>query len=387
MIHVNHNGKRFKVSTNESIETNLWDIKNERVKKSCKLAAEKNATLGKLTAKVEEVIALSKIQNYEVTAKLIKEKFIEFRYPEKMKKVDVTFMQHFDAFIKGRESDPNFSVGITKVYHATYVKLTDYEAENRIVLHFDMIDEEFYLDFTDFLIVKGLHNNGIGKHMKTLKTFLKIAFENGLTKNPAFMKFKVWKHEPETIALNDEELHSIETLDLSKNNRLNNSRNLFLLQIYSGLRYGDLKSIKPETINLKDNTIEILTKKTEDRVLLPLTKKIKLIIDQYEGYILPFISNQKQNVYIKEIGSLAGITQNVELIRFQGNVRESTIKPKNKLLSTHTARRTFITQTLLRGILPELVMKVSGHRDRKSFQRYVRITQNEAVEAVRGVWE
>jgi site-specific recombinase XerD len=87
------------------------------------------------------------------------------------------------------------------------------------------------------------------------------------------------------------------------------------------------------------------------------------------------ISNQKLNDYIKDICKAAEINEEIEIVRFRGNKRESKTCPKHQLISVHTARRTFATLSLEKGMSAEEVMTVTGHLDYKSFKRYVKITE------------
>jgi len=108
---------------------------------------------------------------------------------------------------------------------------------------------------------------------------------------------------------------------------------------------------------------------------------------KYRESGFPLISEQKYNEYIKELCRHAKIDEPVKVVKQIGNKRIEEIKPKYELITSHTARRTFITLTLKKGILPETVMQISGHKDRKSFQKYVLISQKQAVNEVRDIWD
>lgn len=98
------------------------------------------------------------------------------------------------------------------------------------------------------------------------------------------------------------------------------------------------------------------------------------------------ITNQKLKDYLKEFGELAGIEAPVEVIRFRGGVRESTTVAKWERLGCHLGRRTFVTLSLERGLRPETIMKVTGHRSWKSFQRYVNVTSGAVERKFRQSW-
>jgi len=105
---------------------------------------------------------------------------------------------------------------------------------------------------------------------------------------------------------------------------------------------------------------------------------------------LPVISNQKLNQYLKgwqEKGKdgilkhnkglceIAGINESIEIVRYRGTQREAIVYPKYELIGVHTGRKTFATLSLEKGMSSEEVMAITGHKDYKSFKRYVKITE------------
>lgn len=176
------------------------------------------------------------------------------------------------------------------------------------------------------------------------------------------------------MTLTAEELAVIEDLELTEQPRLENARSLFLLACYTGLRYSDLVSIRKE--HVRGTMLRITTLKTRETVTIPLQVRAMELIERYlAGGVHP-ISNQKLNDYLKELGRLAGVDSPVEVIRYRGGERVSRTVPKWEKLGCHTGRRTFVTLSLERGLRPEVVMKITGHKDWKSFKRYVNITEN-----------
>ncbi|HQO64434.1 MAG TPA: tyrosine-type recombinase/integrase, partial [Syntrophorhabdus sp.] len=112
--------------------------------------------------------------------------------------------------------------------------------------------------------------------------------------------------------------------------------------------------------------------------------KAAAILKKYKNK-LPAFSNQKLNLHLKSLAKDAKINQNVAMQRYRGATREDSISPKHKLITTHTARRTFITLSLEKGIRPEVVMAITGHKDYKTFKAYIKITdevkKNELLKA------
>ena len=82
------------------------------------------------------------------------------------------------------------------------------------------------------------------------------------------------------------------------------------------------------------------------------------------------------NIYIKELCKLVGINEEVEIVRYRGVNREAIVYPKYDLIKVHTGRKTFCTLSLEKGMSAEQVMSISGHKDYKSFKRYVNVTEN-----------
>lgn len=173
------------------------------------------------------------------------------------------------------------------------------------------MDRKFYDSYCKYLFeVLNMSTNTVGKQIKTSKVFLHYAVDLGIPVNPAFKKFKVLKEDTDIIYLNHPELKLLEDLDLSENKRLAYVRDVFLFGCETGLRYSDITQLKKEDIH--ENLIIILTQKTRDRLRIPLSSLAKTILDRYEGkYLnaLPAISNQKMNLYLKELGEEDNSTQ------------------------------------------------------------------------------
>jgi len=200
--------------------------------------------------------------------------------------------------------------------------------------------------------------------------------------NNDFVKeLKVFNEDTDLIALSEIEINQIEDLkDIS--DRLSKTRDLFLFQVYTGLRISDLTKLKPENFNIIEKVITLTTMKTQDKITIPIEDKVIEILNKY-NFILPKYSPQKYNEAIKDLAKKANIDKPTLTIKFIGNERVEETKPRYLLISSHTARRTFITNLLLKGVAPEIIMKITGHKTRKSFEKYIRITECDAIEKVR----
>jgi integrase len=152
------------------------------------------------------------------------------------------------------------------------------------------------------------------------------------------------------------------------------------------MRFSDLRNLQPSNINIQEQVIILYQIKTSTPTILPVHDKLLEVLSKYELNI-PKYSNQKFNEYVKELCKDAGIKSNITQTQFYGKDRKEVSYKKWQLISSHTGRRTFITLSLKRGALPEMVMQISGHKDRRAFEKYVKLAKGEAQEALKKIWE
>lgn len=237
--------------------------------------------------------------------------------------------------------------------------------------------------------IKGLNTQTTAKYLGTFKMFLNWAFKNKYSKNLEFKDFEI-KHQPRTIkaVLNETDLDKIRNYQSKEKKYLNNVRDLLILSCLTGLRYSDYSSIKSEHL-IKDETgdysLLMMQKKTNDYVEIPLNNEALQIVRKLLTNEIHPISNQKMNVYAKELCKLAKINEPFEVIQYKGNLRRTKSIPKHDLITTHTGRRTFATNLLLKGVPAEIVMEFTGHRDYESFSKYVNIPRKSKMDIVRNV--
>ncbi len=237
--------------------------------------------------------------------------------------------------------------------------------------------------FSKLLVKNGYSNSYIIRTVALFKTLMRnyhkinpnidISYLNNF-KNIVQNKYST------LIALDESEIKCIQEYLPSEN--LVKIKDLFLIQCSTGLRVSDLLNLKKENIDKVNNEILLTTIKTSELIRIPITNKIIPIFEKY-NYELPKISDVKYNKYLKELCKSAGIETPTLITSWNAGSRIDEIKPKYQLITSHTARRTFITRLLRKGLLPEQIMKITGHRNRRSFDEYVKITQSEAIDAVR----
>jgi len=177
-------------------------------------------------------------------------------------------------------------------------------------------------------------------------------------------------------------------LELTFGSPLSNVRDVFCFGCFTGQRFSDIAGLKHADI--KKDIWVLYQQKGKETVKneVPLTDMTLEILRKYKdaGKPLPVISNQKTNEHLKDLGELAGLTEEVKVVRYRGNEQVVIREPKYKRLGTHTARRTFTTLSLEMGMRPETVMKITGHTDYKTMKRYIAVTEKMKATELRLAW-
>lgn len=190
-----------------------------------------------------------------------------------------------------------------------------------------------------------------------------------LDKNP-FANYKAKVKEVERVYLTEAEIQSIIEKDF-KTERLSLVRDIFLFSCFTGLAYIDVKNLTKSHISHGiDGEQWIFThrQKTESASKIPILPITQMIIDKYDNHpqsnnedkLLPILSNQKMNAYLKEIAAICNI---------------------NKELTFHIARHTFATTvTLTNGVPIESVSKMLGHKNLRTTQHYAKVLDRKVSE-------
>lgn len=375
----NYQYKRFKFSTGEKINPKFWNATSQRVKatKQFKEYPEFNSRLDKIENGINNTFRKLLNDGIQPSNSLLKEELENELSDNLVKSKKNTFFEFITNYIQ--ESKLNKSTGTIKVYNTTFKYLKAY-AKKYKPIDFETITLEFYNHYLGYLkLENNLSSNTVGKHIKTIKSFLNEATERGINKNLEFRnkRFKTLREEADTIYLNIEELEKIENLNLKANPRLEKVRDLFLIGCYTGLRFSDFTEINPENIVSNNTVIQVRTKKTGQRVSIPLHKTVRKILKKYKNNLPKAYTNQTMNEYLKEVVSLAGIKELIETTITKGGKVEKNVLPKFKLVSTHTARRSFATNLYLAEVPSISIMKITGHKTERSFLQYIKVTQRE----------
>ena len=389
-MRVNFASKRIEFTTGYRIDAAKWDTDKQRVRNGCtnklkQSASEINASLLGYYTEVQEIFKKFEVEEIMPTPEQIKEAFNALHKPieeevKPRKSTPNAFYRVFDDFVRdcGRQNDWTDST------YEKFAAVKNHLMNFRDGLTFDFFDEKGLNDYVTYLRdVKEMRNSTIGKQLSFLKWFLRWAFKKGLHQNNAYDSYKpkLKSTQKKIIFLTWEELNKLREFEIpAAKQALDRVRDVFLFQCFTGLRYSDVFNLRRSDI--KGDHIEVTTVKTSDSLIIELNKHSKAILDKYKDVafeddkVLPVITNQKMNDYLKELAELAGIDEPVRQTYYRGNERIDEVTPKYALLGTHAGRRTFICNALALGIPPQVVMKWTGHSDYKAMKPYIDIADD-----------
>jgi integrase len=312
----------------------------------------------------------------------------------------VYFTDWVDTYIKTSENHiykgKKLADRTLQKHKTTLLKLQNFEKYSKTKYKFENINLQFYRAFLDYCrSEEKLMNNTIGKYIADIKKWCKIIELDGLPINQQYKhsEFMAVSNKTKDTYLSEEEINVVFNKNFSKSTRLDNSRDLFIIGLRTGLRISDFLRLKK--IDLKDGFIEIETMKTGEPVIIPLHHQIKSILEKRNGELPYSISDQKFNLYVKEVCKDAGISELIEgskiiKIKEEGESKSISRKtpgiyPKYDLISSHTCRRSFASN--LYGKLPNMViMAITGHRTETQFLKYIKITNKEHAETLKRHW-
>lgn len=376
MANVAFAGRRFRFSTGVSVSPSHWNHAKQEIK-----PAERNhlTHMNKLRAvraaidkayraipfgQDEKIVSEDSIKAFQ---KQVKDCLDSKPKPPKNDNV----LGQFERFVReycitagsGMVTGKRPAEATLNRYRLVSRRLGEFAKARKIDLTFDGINTDFYRQFVGWLSTEqNLYDSSVGNHIKILKTFMRWCMDEGLHKNVEFQKFYKPESLGETIALSAKELRMIRDVDLTNNPRLARVRDHFLIQTYTSLRYSDLMKLEPKHFDLVNGFIHVPITKTDVRPIIPITPPLSAVLERYPSLLFEFVSNVKANKYLKELGKLADLTSLIIVGHSKGGERFEQPVPKFQELTTHVARRTFVTVSLEFGVQDSIIRFVTGHK-------------------------
>lgn len=229
-------------------------------------------------------------------------------------------------------------------------------------------------------IQNGYSNTTIANRFKYLKSFFIWLQSEGYELQPGVFAYKpnltIVSKTVTFLKYNElMDFYNFKFADDEKNLEL--VRDMFCFMAFTSLRYSDLENLKKA--NVFDDHIEVCTKKTHDKLSIPLTIHAKEIINKYKdedyknGKMFRVYANQKINQLLKEAAKKVRLDREVVLIHYQGNSRIEEVKKFYEIIGCHDARRTFVCCSLAFGIPPTVVMSCTGHSTYNAMKPYIEV--------------
>lgn len=377
-------GKKFVYSTGEKIIPKNWDFENRFVftagKNKSKFSESIKKQLNRYSDLFLETESLYKRIDESFTSQTIKKSFDEnFKKTLKGKNI---FFESFDEFIAEKIHGKEWAEATIKRYTNIKNILKKFEVTKKYKLTFSKITPAFHREFTNYCMDDLGHiNNTYARNLGLFKSFMYWAKKNKFTYNDDFIEFKkVERVITNQIALTIEDLGKLMKHDF-KSKRLERVRDVFVFACVTGMRFGELSLVSKS--NVTDHYIMLKEDKDETKEAreIPLTSIARFILLKYD-YQLPLIKNQKHNEYIKEVFAELKYNSKVQKVTTKGKENIKLEMNFYDRISTHTARRTFITMMKRQGKSDKLIASITGHSDMKTLNQYYQVSEPEKKEAM-----
>jgi site-specific recombinase XerD len=350
------------ITIGKNVKPEIWEAFQGKKKITTREGLEIKDYLDHTRHVIKQHISNLREEDKEITVHSVRDAYLGIK--DNQKTIIGIFQEHNDkaTLLKGKDFAPATVQRYESCLRLTqaYIK----EKYNRNDLPLDKIDHSFITGLEMFYKTKRncSHNTTI-KYLKNLKKITNLALANGWMKKNPYANFKFTLRKVDKGFLTEEELDIIikKEYDIE---RMQNVKDCFVFGCFTGLAYSDLKSLTMENIVKGDDGrlwINTRRHKTDNQCNIPLLPIALELIDKYSEHpickekhqLLPIPTNQKLNMYLKEMADSCGI---------------------KKEITTHMARHTFATTVTLNNDIPiESVSKMLGHSSINMTRIYARL--------------
>ena len=368
------NKRVAEVMIKRSIPVDLWNQKKECSKGKDRVANELNHYINTVRAKILQIHRELEIDNKTITADIIKDCFYgRDKVQRSLLEVYAEHNEKCRALIGKEYTESTVTKFDTSINRLKEYIRSRYHRDDMMLAE---LDGQFIRDF-DFWLKTDKHcqNNSALKYLKNLKKVVRIALANGWIKKDPFYGIRFKQEEVNVEFLSREELDILMNKEFAIK-RLEQVRDIFVFCCFTALAFVDVQQLSREHL-IKDNNgalwIRKARQKTNQMCNIPVLSIPQRILGKYEdnaecikkGVLLPVISNQRMNAYLKEIADLCGIA---------------------KRLTTHVARHTAATVVFLANdVSMENVSKILGHSNIRMAQHYAKVLDSSIMREMRNV--
>lgn len=368
-IRLTVDGQRLEFSSKKFIEKSKWSPELSKMKGSSEEARTLNNYLDLMKSKVFNIQMELLHKNEDLSLENFKSRILGTHQRERM--LIPIYQNHNDkieelignGYAYGTLERFKISLKHTQEFIMWKYQMPD--------IRIDRIDYAFVTEFEFYLrSVKKCNNNTAVKYVRNFRKIIKICLDNDwLDKNPC-SRYEGKMKEVERDFLTEEELNRIYNKRFSSE-RLTLVKDIFIFSCYTGLAYVDVKGLKKDHIAIGIDGQKWIFKnrqKTDTKSKIPLLPIAEELVQKYSNHpkclnedsVLPILTNQKMNAYLKEVGDLCATS---------------------KEITFHMARHTFATSvTLTNGVPIETVSKMLGHKNIQTTQHYAKILDKKVSE-------
>ncbi len=372
-VRITVNGKPKNISLHRKGDVKAWDSSKQRLKGTNHNAVQTNLFLDQTHAKLFQIYQDLRIKNELITTELIKAHFLGMYEQGKTLCQLLDYHRLKSEKVLAAGTLRNFK--ITENYILKFLKQVKHTSD----VYLSSLNYEFLCDFETYLRnywpqghPKAMSNNTVMKHIQRFRKIVTLGYNLEWIGHDPFRRWKPHYERTNRGFLSALELEFLESFEMPLE-RLDRVRDLFVFSCYTGISYSDLMQLTNQhLIEDEHQNVWIITKrqKTKVPVKVPLLDQAQRIIDKYKDHpvtvctdhLLPTLTNEKLNVYLKEVATVVGISKN---------------------LTFHMARHTFATTvTLSNGVPIETVSKLLGHTKIATTQIYAKVLDHKLQEDV-----
>jgi site-specific recombinase XerD len=338
---------RKQFATGLFVNPKYWNSKKQKVLDKTEQSDYQNKQLSLIISKINQAFLLLQIQE---TSFDVNDIYRQYK-GEKLEK-DYTILEAYDKhnemMKKLVEIDLNRVSWSRYIESKRKVKAFIKATYKRPDVKLKSLDIKFIMGLEYYMKTElKLSQATINKSLQRVGKVIKFSIAQNHISTDSFLLFKPKKFRQEVVFLNSEELAILEKHHFSQL-RLQQVCDMFIFCCYTGLAYTEMSNLRKSHIATGfdgQEWIKMKRQKTHKMIAIPLLSKAKAVLCKYDGYsadkLLPVISNQKFNSYLKEIADIVGV---------------------GKKLTHHTARKTFASTILLFNDVPmEIVSELLGH--------------------------
>jgi integrase len=391
-------GEEFKYSIGTSMKVNPkdWDFEKQCYKSSVKGASRKNKFLRKFNTKFEslcdEMIAEKRFVCLDTVRVELDKTIHRERKNVKIEK-DKSFEEHWNDWKQELSLRRKNTTVSKKGYALTSV--LNFSHETGYKLSFESINTTFanlYMEWAYSLLRDNGEylystDNTIKKYLSIVKEFMKWSYKSKRHNCVDYKEIAELEGEYfDVFALSKEDVHKLISLDFNsmteeelKNyktpiERLEHIRDGFVFRSLCGIRFSDFLNLNKS--NFLGNKLKLITRKTGNQLFFELHPIAHKILLKY-NYEIPTLDNGRDNQVLKEIGRIAGFHEPITITKKRMGEHIFFYKERWEILTTHVARKTFITNCLNAGMQDHIVMKLAGILKPETLQRYISVTNKD----------